>query len=141
MTKPNAKKKRSHLEQGFLTTWQQVAAARPAPVREFRFAPPRMWRFDFAWPAARLSVEIDGGIFIGGGHNRGLRFTSDAEKYNTAVEMGWRVLRFTTLDLRQRPVQCVEQVLRLLDQTPDAKHEHPLDLPFPPEPETEEAPF
>lgn len=31
-----------------------------------------------------------------------------------AVMRGWRVLRYTTLDLRKRPVQCVEEVGTLL---------------------------
>ena len=29
-----------------------------------RFAPPRRWRFDFAWPERFLAVEVEGGWFI-----------------------------------------------------------------------------
>ena len=36
-------------------------------VREHRFAPPRRWRFDLAWPAERLAVEVDGGRWQSGG--------------------------------------------------------------------------
>lgn len=115
-TKARGGRKASILEQGFLATWRAVAVGRPEPEREFHFAKEqgRMFRFDFAFSAVRLGIEIDGGIFVGGSHSRGVRFTSDCEKMNLAVELGWRVLRYTTLDLRQRPVQCVEQVLRLL---------------------------
>lgn len=65
------------------------------PVREYRFAPPRRWRFDFAYPKRKIAVEIEGGAWTGGAHTRGKHFESDCEKYNTAVVMGWRVFRFT----------------------------------------------
>jgi very-short-patch-repair endonuclease len=63
--------------------------------REYRFAPPRRWRFDFAWPEIRLALEIEGGTWVRGRHNRPGGFAKDLEKYNTATLMGWRLLRFT----------------------------------------------
>jgi len=67
----------------------------PAPERELVFAPPRKWRFDFAWPFNKIAVEIEGGAWIGGRHNRASGFIKDAEKYNNAALLGWRVLRYT----------------------------------------------
>ena len=67
----------------------------PPPLREFRFHPQRRWRFDFAWPAAKLAVEVEGGVYSGGRHTRGKGFENDCEKQNSAVLRGWRVLRFT----------------------------------------------
>lgn len=69
----------------------------PKPTPEYRFAPPRMFRFDYCWKPEKLAVEIEGGIWIGGGgrHNRGAGFSRDIEKYNCAVLLGWRLLRFT----------------------------------------------
>lgn len=64
-----------------------------APETEYRFHPDRKWRFDFAWPDARLALESEGGVFVGGGHGRGAKFIKDCEKYNEATLMGWRVLR------------------------------------------------
>ena len=72
----------------------------PAPVREFRFAPPRQWRFDFAWPEQKLAVEVEGGIFTKGRHSRGSGMLADMEKYNRAALLGWRVLRFFTDQVR-----------------------------------------
>jgi hypothetical protein len=40
------------------------AAGLPEPIREYRFAPSRRWRFDFAWPAAMLAVEVEGGAGV-----------------------------------------------------------------------------
>ena len=63
--------------------------------REFRFAPPRRYRFDFALPAQKLAVEIEGGHWIRGRHQRAAGFENDCAKYNLAVLLGWRVLRGT----------------------------------------------
>ena len=68
----------------------------PEPVREYRFAPPRRWRFDFAWPALKIAVEVDGGTRGKGGHTTHKGITADHEKRNAAVIDCWRVLVFTT---------------------------------------------
>lgn len=67
----------------------------PVASREFRFASPRRWRFDFAWTEHRIAVEVEGGAFVQGRHTRGLAFEADCEKYNEAALLGWRVLRVT----------------------------------------------
>ena len=72
------------------------AVGLPEPVREYKFALPRKWRFDFAWADRLLAVEVEGGVFVQGRHSRGGGFTADCEKYNTAAIRGWTVLRFTT---------------------------------------------
>ena len=56
----------------------------------------RRWRFDFAWPAIRLAVEVDGGTWASGRHTRGAGYEADCEKLNEAVLRDWRVLRVTT---------------------------------------------
>lgn len=66
------------------------------PVRELQFHLDRKWRFDFAFVPEKLAVEIEGGLFVGGGHSRGKGYESNLEKYNQAVLMGWRVLRYST---------------------------------------------
>lgn len=63
--------------------------------REFRFHPKRLWRFDYACPAHRIAIEIEGNIFAFGRHNRPMGMIKDMEKYNVATSMGWRIFRFT----------------------------------------------
>ena len=70
-----------------------VLVGLPEPVREHRFHPKRKWRFDLAWPAHMLALEIDGGAFIGGRHTSGAGFRKDCEKMSHAAILGWRVLR------------------------------------------------
>ena len=73
----------------------------PAPQFEYRFHKERKWPFDLAFPRAMnpLAIEVQGGIWIGGAHNRGARMKKDWEKYNTAAAMGWRILYFEPRDL------------------------------------------
>ncbi len=65
----------------------------PDPELEFRFHPERRWRFDMAWPAAKLALEVDGGTWIGGRHSTGVGQFRDAEKYSEAAILGWRIIR------------------------------------------------
>ncbi len=60
------------------------------PLQEYRFHPTRRWRFDLAWPSVKLAVEIEGR----GRHQTFMGFAKDAEKYNAALLLGWRVLRY-----------------------------------------------
>ena len=67
----------------------------PIPEKEYRFHPTRRFRFDYAFVANMLAVEIEGGIWIQGRHTRGTGFMADMEKYNYASILRWWVLRFT----------------------------------------------
>lgn len=66
--------------------------------REYRFSPPRKWKFDFViLPIERkIAVEVEGGTWSGGRHVRGKTYALDLEKYNAASKAGWVVLRYTT---------------------------------------------
>lgn len=70
-------------------------------VPEFRFHEARKWRFDAWIPEARIGIELDGGMFSGGRHSKGLShmrgaaLIGDYEKQNVAQMMGIRILRFT----------------------------------------------
>ena len=71
------------------------AAGLPLPEAEVRVCPERRWKFDFAWPQQRVALEIEGGAWVMGRHNRAPGFLADMEKYNAAVVNGWRLLRTT----------------------------------------------
>lgn len=68
----------------------------PPHVAEYRFHPVRKWRFDYAWPDRKIALEIDGGLFVNGGHSRGKAREGDYEKDANALILGWRVLRVST---------------------------------------------
>lgn len=65
-------------------------------VREYQFDKARKWRADFAIPSKMLLIEVEGGTWKIGRHNRAAGFEADCVKINTAVLRGFKVLRFTT---------------------------------------------
>jgi very-short-patch-repair endonuclease len=70
----------------------------PEFVTELKFAKhldeeARKFAFDFAWLGQRIALEVEGGIWIGGGHSRPSAVKKDMVKYNLAAVLGWRVLR------------------------------------------------
>ncbi len=67
----------------------------PPPVTEYRFHESRRWRFDYAYPDAKVAMEVEGGVWVGGRHVRGGGYINDCEKYNEAQILGWKVLRFS----------------------------------------------
>ena len=105
---------RVKLEAAFAAYLTQLGGDLPGYVREHRFDAYRKWRFDFAWPALKVAVEIEGGTWAGGRHTRGAGYEADAAKYNAAVLAGWRVLRFTGGMLKADPVGCIDTVRQLI---------------------------
>lgn len=96
-----------------LFSLQLRAAKLPEANREYRFHPVRKFRFDFAWPAAKLAVEIDGGLWVMGRHNRGRGAITDMEKGNLAVAEGWSVLHFVPEQVKSgEALKFVEPILR-----------------------------
>lgn len=67
------------------------------PIKqEYKFHPEKRWKFDFAIPAWKVAIEVEGGTWLPKGrHTTGKGFQKDCEKYNAAAVMGWRILRYT----------------------------------------------
>jgi len=80
----------------------------PTPEAEVRFHPTRRWRFDYAWKGKKVAVELEGGVWQYGRHNRAASYIKDMEKYNAAAELGWKVLRYTPQNIDY------EQIARVL---------------------------
>ena len=71
----------------------------PALTKEVTFFPGRRFRFDYAHQAIngfKAAIELDGGVFVGGRHSRGMGQVKDAEKGRLAAYSGWNVIHFTT---------------------------------------------
>lgn len=114
-------------ERTFVALWRRVGPDYIVedPVREYAFAHPRRWRFDFAWPYVFVAVEIDGGALgIGrpcracgrrqmGRHNTMTGYVSDAEKTNAAAERGWLVFRLVPgQTLNEAHVRAIARIVR-----------------------------
>ncbi|MHB8815020.1 MAG: hypothetical protein ACYDAE_17350 [Steroidobacteraceae bacterium] len=101
----------------------QCRAYRLPPFeRQWRFAKAvgRQWRFDFAWPTLKLAVEIDGVVVrkihgelvVSGRHATIGGIRDDNEKINSAIMLGWSVLRFLQSDVKPR--HAIEMTMRVL---------------------------
>lgn len=65
----------------------------------------RWFRPDLYWPG--LVVEVDGWS----AHNGSTAFQADRRRQNElVVELGLAVLRYTPVDIRERPEQVVSQI-------------------------------
>ena len=85
---------------------------------EYRFHPPRRWRFDIAHTYGRkIAIECEGGTWSGGRHTRGSGFEKDCEKYNQAAIDGWLVLRYTRRMIESgEAIKQIEHVLSVRDE-------------------------
>lgn len=84
--------------------FQLRAVKHPATFCEehlFAEALGRKFRFDFAFHAERLAVEINGGIWSRGAHGHPTTIMRNMEKLNVAAFLGWRVLSFSTQDVKK----------------------------------------
>jgi very-short-patch-repair endonuclease len=79
------------------------------PVREYVFHSTRKWRFDFAFVEQKIAIEVEGR----GRHQSDGGFAKDAEKYNAAAKLGWRVLRYTpAMVYRADAINDVMEILK-----------------------------
>lgn len=104
----------------------------PEPVLEYQFHPSRKWRFDFAWPnfamsnghrvgtlSGSVALEVDGGIWIHGGHNRGAQLKKTWEKENEAQIMGWKIIKCEPKDLcTTTTADLVKRALAMRSEAP-----------------------
>ena len=67
----------------------------PEYVEEFEFHPSRKFRFDWAIPTLKIAIEYEGVFSKKSRHTTVSGYTEDCNKYNEAVKLGWRVLRYT----------------------------------------------
>ncbi len=115
-----ATKSPSRLEERFLMLWKHVKG--PDLEREYRFHHERRWRADFAQMEARVLIEIEGGIWVNGRHNRAAGFNADLEKYLEASLAGWRVFRFGPDQITMENVERLARLIAFTTRLPAKDH-------------------
>jgi very-short-patch-repair endonuclease len=101
----------SRLEKRFETLWD--AHGGHTLEKEFRFHPTRKWRADFAHLESKTLIEIEGGIYINGRHNRPAGFAADLEKYLEAALAGWRVIRLGPNELTTAHIERLVSLVQV----------------------------
>lgn len=95
----------SALEDNFALYWNALKG--PPLVTQYKFHAGRKWRLDFAHPETKTAIEIDGGNWINGRHNRGSGRKLEAEKLRHLARAGWKVFPFVTGDITANNIQMV----------------------------------
>jgi hypothetical protein len=81
----------SHLERQFADLWLSTYPAIDLHS-EYRFSPPRRYRWDFCHLESKVAIEIQGGVWMAkSGHSGGTGLVKDYEKLCLAASQGWRV--------------------------------------------------
>ena len=89
-------------------------------VREHRFCE-RKFRFDFAFVDEKIAIECDGGThliktksgqLVPGRHSS----DKDYEKRNIAAINGWKMLAFTSKQIKNDPKGCVDTIKEMYDK-------------------------
>lgn len=101
------------------SVWESVArllflaAGLPGPVPQFEVVTEGVLaaRVDFAWPWARLVVEIDGFAW----HSSTAALAGDHTRQNRLELDGWTVLRYTADQVRDEPDRVTAEVRQALD--------------------------
>jgi len=100
----------SHLE--VMLDDQMALAGLPAPEGEFYAIPGRRFRWDFAFPDKKVLIEVQGAIWVKGGHSTGTGISRDAEKLNLATLAGWRTLIVTADMIKDgRALAWIQEIL------------------------------
>lgn len=90
---------------------------------QFHFCRNRSYRADFAWPEEKLLIEIEGGIFLGkkGKYTNPIGYHKHTIKCNKAVELGYRVLRFTPIHFQKSKILMMSNILKALGRWKGSK--------------------
>jgi very-short-patch-repair endonuclease len=114
-------RERSELEETYLFGLRNTAQDLPPFEEQYRFAPGRQYRADFAWPQYKLAIELQGACFMVRYTKDGRPFPvgrhngdADKDKMNLYAALGWHVLQFSTSMLKQRLSQCIEMTRQAL---------------------------
>ena len=90
---PILPKKKNQLEDPF-AQWLTFKNIRY--VRQYKPIKDRRFSCDFYLPDYNVVIEIEGGQWINGRHQRGTGYKNDIEKYNLITLLGYKILRLTT---------------------------------------------
>jgi len=97
----------------FELLWMVLRGPKLTP--EFKFDAKRRFRFDFYCECngLKVAVELEGGVFIRGRHQRPGGFLRDMEKYNLAASKGILVFRIPSHDISHKWISPILETIKI----------------------------
>lgn len=90
--------------------WNTYTAIRPRALRGLvRQHPVGRYRIDFALPAQKFGIELDGHAT----HSSTAAIAADRRRQRQLEEMGWHIIRFGGQEVYQNTAACVRSAARL----------------------------
>lgn len=67
----------------------------PEPIEEYQFHPKRKWKIDYFFEknGFKVALEVEGGVYQSGRHNRASGYLKDMQKYNNVSLQGIILIR------------------------------------------------
>ena len=81
-------------------------------VREYQAIEGRRFKWDFAFVEDRLLIEVQGAVWVKGGHSTGVGITRDCEKFSIASANKWFTIPVTTDHVKNgKALEWIKQFL------------------------------
>lgn len=113
----------SDLEESLYNTWQSLGTRhkleRQFVIHSKRYTTPKKqnpktYKVDFVIVELALCIEVQGGQWQGGRHQRGAGYAEDRRRVRDLTLMGWTVMEFTTDDIKNRLWQTIEEIKEMV---------------------------
>ena len=95
----------------FERLWRELAG--PALKRELELIPGRKFRSDYTHVPSKVTVEIHGGVWMGGRHVRGQGFRNDRIKRDLLEDLGYKVYELTPDDVT---AEMLGKIIRKIEE-------------------------
>jgi len=95
LKKEFARAAREKFERSFAAHWRLLDTEIELEPQAI-LVPGREFAFDFAHHESKVAVELDGGLYVNGGHSRGASIEESYVKLRAAARLGWCVLKYGT---------------------------------------------
>lgn len=78
---------------------------------EVKLIPDRKFRFDYVHLPSKVVVEVNGGIFVNGGHSRGKAQQRNYEKIFLATSLGYSVINLGTGQINEDNLKLIYEAI------------------------------
>lgn len=113
--KPTTKKKRITSESKGIKHIKAVLSDLKLKYEaEYKFSETRQFRFDFAIPELKIAIEYEGVFSDKSRHTTVHGYSKDAEKYNLASSLGWKVLRYTATNYKNFELDVLRAIFDII---------------------------